>query len=216
METRIIDFLKENKGIHDQYGIYNKLVEAKEDTDIKSEFLFKLNNIKKYDNNASVVKKDGIYYVQYNEDEIKDEDIKECQFEYQEQFIKPSKFYKYIINNNLENDYIDLETKNTIYHDIIIGNHYKIIKKLISQGKMNFLIENKEGRTALSYIEDNKLFSLILEQVLKNQIIHHNEKQNWKNIINLQFDNTLQLFILFFWFILALFFSNIIIWFMLI
>ena len=215
METRIIDFLKENKGIHDQYGIYNKLIEAKEDMDIKSEFLFKLNNLNKYDKNVCVVKKDKIYYLQYDKEEIKDEEIKECQFEYQEQFIKQSKVYKYIINNNLEKEYVDLETGNTVYHDIVIGNHYKIITKLISQGKMNFLIENKEGRTPLSYVEDIRIMAMITEQLLKNQIIADkeikglNEKQ--RGLINYAIDS----FTFIFWVIISIFLTNAIAWIML-
>jgi hypothetical protein len=212
MENQIIEFLEQNEGIYDQLSIYNKIVEDKEDINKKLEFLFKLNNITKYDKNISIIKRDQIYYLQYKKQEITDDDIIECKFEYQDQFIKPIKFYKYIINNNLEKEYIDIETNNTVFHDIIILNNYKLINRLISQNKFNYTALNKEGKTPLDYITDFKTLNIIIQKIIYSQVELKkilNEMNDKKQIQNKFIVNT---FIIIMGFILILFLGNISLW----
>ncbi len=68
----------------------------------------------------------------------------------------------YIIKNNL-NDYY----YSTIYHDLIKGNNYKEVEKLLLENKIDVTINDEFNKVSIDYINDIKMTNIFIKHLYK-------------------------------------------------
>ena len=224
ISTDIYTYLCLNDGYISHMDLYYKLYNNEKTikhrdvclytlTDIiehRAEYLYTLNNIKKKYDLINIIKIKGIYFLSY--DVSVDEMVNDIKvFENPDNFLKQNKLIKYIIKNNLDSNYLDMETGNSIYHTIIINKNYKIIKKLLIENKMNLSIVNNKNETPLTYINDNKLLILLIDNINNKNIIIENKMISIDSIILKIYDINYNINRIIFKILICLLFSNIII-----
>ena len=68
----------------------------------------------------------------------------------------------YIIKNNLNNYYYS-----TIYHDLIKGNNYKEVDKLLLENKIDVTINDEFSKVSIDYINDIKMTNVFIKHLYK-------------------------------------------------
>lgn len=170
----IILYANENK-IFDQYVLWNKLIDKLEinnkyiNPTFKNKYLIVLRNLKNRFDDIEIVKENNIYKAYCKKDDIKVEyedyeKVDECE----QNTFDINDLNNYILDNNLyeELDYEDSDG-NTIYHDLISGNNYFQVNKLINANKFNYLKVNKNNKTPVDLITNQVITNLIIKDLLK-------------------------------------------------
>ena len=208
--TDIYTYLSLNDGYISHIDLYSKLYNNDKNIEHRAEYIYTINNIKKIFELINIIKLNGIYFLSY--DISVDEMVNNIKvFDNPDSFLKQNKLIKYIIKNNLDYNFLDMETGNSIYHTIIINKNYKIIKKLLIENKMNLSIVNNKNETPLTYINDNKLLILLIENINNKNIIIENQIKIINDSIFIIHDINHNNNTIIFMILICLLFSNIII-----
>lgn len=186
-----------------QYTLFNKLLEDKYDgqytnvvhSNFKSKFLLVMRTIgSKYDD-IIVEKKDGICYIVCQSSK---KDMKENHL-YMEYIAKPVEFEKsdianmfdYIYDNNMIEHMnwteLDLIDGNSIYHELVLNNNDRLVKKLLDENKFNFEIKNNKNQTPMDLINSQSMSKLIIDEFAKKIIVlrekYNIEKYNVEQLV---------------------------------
>lgn len=183
-----------------QYTLFNKLLENKYDgqylntvhSNFKSKFLLVIRTIgSKYDD-IMVEKKDGICYIvcQSSKEHVQENSL------YMEYIAKPIEFeksdisnmYDYIYDNDLDEhmNWTDPIDGNSIFHELVLNNNVRQVKKLLEENKFNFEIVNNKNQTPIDLINSQSMSKLLVDEFAKKIIIltekYNREKLNVKEL----------------------------------
>lgn len=183
IENKILIILNayENK-ILDQYLLWNKIIDRFELKNkyispiFKNKFLIVLRNLKNRYDDIEVITENNIYKAVSKKDPLNDfineyEEIKqnyECEENLEDKnLFDKNELNNYILDNNLyeELDYED-SNGNTIFHDLVSGNNYYQINKLINENKFNFTKINKLNKSPIDLINSLDVTNIILKDAL--------------------------------------------------
>jgi hypothetical protein len=179
--NKIMLVLVANEGIlYNQYKLYSLILNkfTRNETyfvppEFKYKFFVTLRQLMLKDDNIKVFKENNIYQVIYNgSKEVKPEFVN-----YSPEWIDKSQLNKFIINNNIDLNYQDPESGNTIYHDILSENNYENVKKLLETNNVNYNIKNNYNKTPIDCIKDIQIATVIIND-LSNKINQFDEKLN--------------------------------------
>lgn len=134
-----------------------------------------------YDN-IIVKKNNNIYYICYKENK-NDISINNINTIPEESFVNNNDLNNFIIDNDLyeELNYIDPESGNTIFHDLLASNNYIIVQKLLDTNKLQLNIKNNIGQTPIHKINDIKMANIIINYLLSKQDEHTDINNKHKN-----------------------------------
>jgi hypothetical protein len=180
-----------NEGkFYDQYKLYSLILDKFRATsdfvphEFKCKFFIILRSLMIKDNNIKVIKENNIYQVSYNPPK----NIKPSYTNYNPAWIDSSQLNNFIINNQnklIEDNkeyinYKDIESGNTIYHDVFSQSSCENVKKLLEINNLNYNIKNNLNKTPIECIKNIEVASIIINE-LYNKI---NLLENKVNIIN--------------------------------
>lgn len=161
-----------------QYTIYNKVIDHLDlnttfiSQAFKAKFLLVLRNLQGKNSDIEINIENGIYTAIYysSNSKISNGLINE-QINSNMQFTKDD-FNNYIIENDLINEfsYQDPAEGNTIYHDIVNGNNYFSVKKLIKSNLFNYTIQNNYGKTPIDMINSQEMTNIFINK-LSSEIV---------------------------------------------
>ena len=172
--SKIMIVLMANEGqVYDQYKLYSLVLDKftrNESSgfvspEFKYKFLIVMRQLMSKDDSIKVFKTNNIYQVIYNappETELKPSCIL-----YKDSWINNWELSGYIINNNIDFKYQDMESGNTIYHDVLSENNCENVKKLLENKQIDFTIKNNYNKTPLECINDIKVAAIIINDLHK-------------------------------------------------
>jgi hypothetical protein len=169
--NKIMLILVANESIlYNQYKLYSLVVDkfnidesAFVPSDFKYKFFIIIRQLMLKDDNIKVIKENNIYYVIYNAPtNIKPEIVN-----YYPKWIDKSQFNNYIINNNIDLNYQDPESGNTIYHDILSENNCENVKKLLETNNIDYNVTNNYNKTPIECIKDMQVVTIIINDLNK-------------------------------------------------
>ena len=169
--NKIMLVLIANEGvIYNQYKLYSLILDKftrNESEFVPPEFKYKffitLRQLMLKDENIKVTKENNIYQVVYGEPK----DIKNDRITFSPDWIDPSQLNNFIISNNLDLNYQDPESGNTIYHDILSENNYENVKKLLETNNIDYNVKNNYNKTPIECINDVKIATIIINDLNK-------------------------------------------------
>lgn len=159
--NKIMIILLANEGVlFNQYRLYSlvldKFIKINEQetnfvpNEFKHKYLITLRQLAIKDTNITVTKKNNIYQVIYGN--LPDDNIEIKTVTCLPQWINESEFNKFIINNNIDLNYQDPESGNTIYHNMLNGNDSDNVKQLLKTHKINYNVKNHNDKTPIECI----------------------------------------------------------------
>lgn len=187
IESKIMCILLANEGkVYDQYNLYSLLVDKFNikynnfsnyiPYDFKCKYLIVLKQLMS-NNDIKIIKNLQVYYAVYNPSEnIQSKDI-----EYNKYWIKKCEFNDYIVNNKIPFDYKDLESGNSIYHDIFMDGNCETIKKIIKENNFDYEIKNNADKTPIECINEIEPLTIILNDLIIKQKEMKKEINELKN-----------------------------------
>jgi len=177
--NKIMLILVANEGkLYDQYKLYSLVIDkiTKNEVicvppDFKYKFFITLRQLMLKDDNIKVMKENNIYQVIYNAPK----DIKLDNINYNPEWIDKSALNNFIINNTTEVDinYKDPESGNTIYHEVLSEHNSENVKKLIdtlplsSKENTFYNIKNNYNKTPIECIKDVQVSIIIINDLNK-------------------------------------------------
>lgn len=192
IENKIMMVLVQNQGkLVDYKLLFSKVIDRFNRTNtlsihtsFKYKFLLVIKQlVSKYDD-IELIKIDNISYLRFNETKIsnvnEDYSNKILEPEYQTEVSEPelpheSSLASYIVDNDLfDHFYINGDT--TIYHDLVSGNNYIQINKLLVENKMIIHIKDKYSQTPLDYIKNQEVSNIFIKDLYKK--INNLESKN--------------------------------------
>ena len=179
--NKIMLILIANEGIlYDQYKLYSLVLDKfiKNDSnyvppEFKYKFFIIIRQLSLKDDNIKVFKQDNIYQVIYNPSR----DVKPNLVSYYSEWIDGPQLNNFIINNNIDLNFQDPESGNTIYHDVLSDNNCENVKKLLETNTMNYNIKNNYNKTPIECIKNIQVAILVIND-LNNKINQLEEKIN--------------------------------------
>lgn len=180
--NKIMIILVANEGIlYNQYNLYSLVLCKFNDyanstykyvpPEFKYNFFLTLRELMLKNDNVKVIKKNSVYYVIYNEPQ----NLTMETIDYDPYWINYSQLNKFIIDNNLDLNYQDPESGNSIYHDMLSDSDYYNVKKIIETNKINYEITNNHGKTPIECIKDIQVASIIIDNL--NKKLNHFERR---------------------------------------
>jgi hypothetical protein len=135
------------------------------------------------DDNIRVFKDNNIYQIVYNPPNgIKLENIK-----FNDKWINMSDLNNYIIDNEIDINYQDIENGNTIYHEILSEHNCDNIKKLLEKNNIDYNVKNYYDKTPIECINNIKIATIVIND-LNKKLDKFEEKlnilENKCNILN--------------------------------
>jgi hypothetical protein len=169
LNNKIMIILCANEGIiFDQYTLFSKVIDKFTSTSFiprsfKCKFMLVLRNLMITNNDVKIIKKNNVYNVVYNSPndiEIKDSN-------YDNMWLNIHDFNAYIIDSNLYSEfgYKDIESGDTLYHNILGGNDYITVKRLINSNSIDYNVKNNFDKTPIECINDIKVASLVISDL---------------------------------------------------
>lgn len=166
----LILYSNENK-LMDQYTLFNLIVEKFRATlpinyvspDFKSKFLLILRSLMSKNDNITVTKKNNVYYAGFDMQSLTDN----YTINYSDYWLDKNSLNNYIIENNLEEelDYIDPESGNSFFHDILSSNDINFVEKIIKTFDINYNLKNNADKTPIQCINDVKIAICIINDL---------------------------------------------------
>jgi hypothetical protein len=172
--TKIMIVLVANESkMMDQYSLYSKVIDKFNPTtlsihtDFKYRFMIVLRGLMSRNDDVKVSKKNNVYYVIYNAPN--DLNTIQVSLNYEPSWINDNTFTNYILNNNLETEikYIDPESGNTIYHDVLSTSNYSDVKKLLATYPTSLDCVNYYDKTPIECIKDIQIAVVIINELNK-------------------------------------------------
>lgn len=171
INDKIILVLCANLGtIYNQYELYDAVLDKFSRTsnsihsDFKYKFMHVIRQLMSNNNNVTVLKDNGVYYVGYD---IPQQVIEPCSTN--EFWLDKDNYIKFIIDNNLEDEFIyqDPETGNNLYHELFKTGDYTTIKKVINTHHIDYTITNKIKDTPIDCINRVEVATLVISDLNK-------------------------------------------------
>jgi len=176
--------------IYNQYKLYDSVLEKFNTSHIfipinfKYKFMIVMRQLMSSNDDIKVWKENNIYYAIYNQDIIIP---KETNLIYDTNWLTNEDLTSYIINNEIKNEfnYKDPETGDTIYHTVLGGINYDLIKKIVDNNNTNnYSIKNNNNKTPIECITDIRVAILVISNLnykiealeSKSEIIENNFK----------------------------------------
>ena len=185
--NKIMLILVANEGtLYDQYKLYSLVIDkiTKNEVigvppDFKYKFFITLRQLMLKDDNVKVMKENNIYQVIYNAPK----DIKLENINYNPEWINNSELNSYIINNKTEVDinYKDPESGNTIYHEVLSEHNSENVKKLIETNNTFYNVTNNYNKTPIECIKDVQVAIVIINDLNKRINNFENKSQLLEN-----------------------------------
>lgn len=193
LETDVMSVLYANMDIKfSQYMLFSKLLNDKYNGEynfihpnFKSKFLLILRNLmSKYDD-IKVTKENNTYWIVCTSNSdipIKlsnYKDTKETKFDN----LDWSEAYDYIYDNNMEEyiNFIDPFEANTIYHNLVLCQNIKQIKRLVDMDIFNYFVKNSDGKTPIELSNSLEITNILVNGLI-NKFLITTEKLNLQNI----------------------------------
>jgi hypothetical protein len=170
INDKIVLILCANLGTtYNQYTLYDAVVDKFSRTsksihpDFKYKFIHVLKQLMSNNYGITVLKENDIYYVGYDAQPI----IEPCLTN--TEWIDKNNYIKYVVENNLENEFLtqDLETGNTIYHELFSNGEYSTIKKVIETHSVDYNIKNNKKDTPIDCINRIEVATLVISDLNK-------------------------------------------------
>ena len=174
IESKIMKYLYSNTNTSfNQYSLYNKLLDDMEgknglfDTrDFKRKFIDILRNLDcKYDDLTITKNNNNITIILDKEIDTKNyEDVNYISYDDD----KVYNYYEYIFENRIKESLsITDKNKNSIYHDLVMSDNFKLIENLINKNKFNYKIKNNNNETPLDLCENNEIYKILSKKKFK-------------------------------------------------
>jgi len=179
--NKIMLILIANEGtLYDQYKLYSLVLDkfSKNDCnyvppEFKYKFFIVIRQLSLNNDNIRVFKENNIYQVIYNAPV----DIKPNVVNYYSEWIDGPELNNFIIDNNIDLNFQDPESGNTIYHEVLSENNCENVKKILETNTMNYNIKNNYNKTPIECIKNIKVATLIIND-LNNKLNKLEEKVN--------------------------------------
>ena len=177
--SKIMLVLVGNQGkFYNQYELYSQVLDKLSrntngfvSLDFKYKFFITVRNLMTKNNDIRVIKKNNVYHVVYDSSNNTEPE----HTKYSPEWIDKTRLDQFIINNGVGLDYIDLETGNTIYHEILSDGNIENIKKLLETTKIDYNIKNNNNKSPIECINDINAAIIIIND-LNNKLTASNEK----------------------------------------
>jgi hypothetical protein len=168
INSKIMIILCANEGIvFDQYNLYSKVLDKISSsnfvpTTFKYKFMLVLRNLMTINNNVKLIKENDVYNVVYNSDVVIP-----INTNYDSSWVNINDFNTYIVDSNLDSEFNhkDIESGNTLYHDVFSSNCYDTIKKVIKTHYVDYEIKNNFDKTPIECINDIKVATLVISDL---------------------------------------------------
>lgn len=169
LNNKIMIILCANEGtIFDQYTLYSKVIDKFTSTSFippsfKYKFMLVLRNLMNTNNDVKIIKKNNVYNVVYNPPnniELKDS-------YYDNMWLNTHDFNGYIIDSDLHSEfgYKDIESGDTLYHNILGGNDCITVKRLINSNSIDYNVKNNFDKTPIECINNIKVASIVISDL---------------------------------------------------
>ena len=182
INSKIMIILCANEGnVYDQYNLYSRVIDkfmlgltstcdevSEKRTSFipptfKYKFMLVFRNLMTTNNNIKVIKENNVYNVVYNPPT----DIVLTNTNYDNSWLNTKDFNSYIIDSDLhcEFAYKDIESGDTMHHDILGGDDYTTIKRLIDTNYVDYNVKNNFDKTPIECINDIKVATLVISNL---------------------------------------------------
>lgn len=192
--NKIMLILIANEGkLYDQYRLYSlvldKFVKSESEyvpPEFKYKFFIIIRQLMIKNDNIRVFKENNIYQIIYNAPK----DIKLDDINFNSNWIDISQLNNYIIDNDndINFNYKDPESGNTIYHDILSDNNCENVKKLLEKNNIDYNIKNNYDKTPIECIKHIQVATIIIND-LNNKLNQFEQKlkiiESKNNIANI-------------------------------
>ena len=191
--NKIMIILVANEGkFYDQYKLYSLILDKFRVTsdyvpyEFKCKFFIIVRSLMIKNDSVKVTKENNIYQVSYNPPK----NITPSYTNYNPTWIDTSQLNNFTIKL-IEDDkeyinYTDIESGNTVYHDVFSHNNCENVKKLLKINNLNYNINNNLNKTPIECITNIEVATVIINE-LYNKI---NLLENKVNTINEVLDKT--------------------------
>jgi hypothetical protein len=168
INTKIMIILCANEGVvFDQYKLYSNVLDKISTanfvpTTFKYKFMLVLRNLMTINNNVKLIKENDVYNVVYNSDVVIP-----INTNYDSSWVNINEFNTYIVDSNLDSEFNhkDIESGNTLYHEVFSSNSYDTIKKVIRTHYVDYNVKNNFDKTPIECINDIKVASLVISDL---------------------------------------------------
>lgn len=184
INSKIMIILCANEGkVYDQYSLYSRVIdrftqdfanvynETAEKRNVTSfipptfkyKFMLVFRNLMATNNDIKIVKENNVYNVVYNPHT----DIVLTNTNYDNTWLNIKDFNSYIIESDLhcEFAYKDIESGDTMHHEILGSNDYATIKRLINTNRIDYNVKNNFDKTSVECINDIKVATLVISNL---------------------------------------------------